>query len=186
MQVETLNRTVSPSPQGARYSRPAIILHWLVFLLVALALFAIEIRGPRGSDTRALWTGIHVWAGCTVLVVTAIRLAWRLAHGVPAPEAEGGTFLVLCARALHWLFYLVLIAQPLLGILMTNMAGRPVTLMGTDWSFSLVGEHPDLRPGVKAAHLFIGNALYYLIGLHALAALWHQFIRRDGTLRRML
>lgn len=182
MQVETLNRA---APPVARYSRPAVILHWLVFLLVALALTAIEIRGPRGSDSRTLWTGIHIWAGCTVLVLMAVRLAWRLVHGVPAAEAGGG-FLALCARAMHWLFYIVLIAQPLLGILMTNMAGRPVMLMGTDWSFSLVGAHPDLRPDVRAAHGFIGNALFYLIGLHALAALWHQFIRRDGTLRKML
>ncbi|OZI30918.1 cytochrome B [Bordetella genomosp. 10] len=185
MQVETLDRTTPSGVHYTRYSRPAIILHWLVFLLVALALFAIEIRGPRGSDSRTLWTGIHIWAGCTVLVLMAIRLAWRLVHGVPAAEAGGG-FVAACARAMHWLFYVVLIAQPLLGILMTNMAGRPVSLMGTDWSFSLVGAHPELRPNVRAAHLFIGNALYYLIGLHALAALWHQFIRRDGTLRKML
>ncbi len=182
MQAESSNRISSPI---VPYSRPAVVLHWVIFLLVATTLFAIEIRGPRGTDSRALWTGIHVWGGCIVLLLMVLRLGWRLWHGAPAAE-KSRPFLSWLASTMHVLFYIALIAQPLLGILMTNMAGRPVTLMGTDWSFALVGEHPDLRPGVRSAHLFIGNALFYLIGLHALAALWHQFILRDGTLRKML
>ncbi|ARP91587.1 cytochrome B [Bordetella genomosp. 9] len=169
----------------ARYSRPAVVLHWVIFLLVALALFAIEVRGPRGSDSRALWTGIHVWAGLSVLVLTVVRLFWRLVRGVPAAEAGGGVF-AACARGLHLLFYVLLIAQPLLGILMTNFAGRPVSLMGTGLSFAIVGADDAARQTVHDVHEFIGNALYYLIGLHALAALWHQFVLKDGTLRKML
>lgn len=168
-----------------RYSRPAIVLHWVIFLLVALALFAIEVRGPRGSDSRALWTGVHVWAGLSVLVLTVVRLFWRLVHGVPAAEAGQGVF-AACARGLHLLFYVLLIAQPLLGILMINFAGRPVSLMGTGLSFAIVGADDAARQTVHDVHEFIGNALYYLIGLHALAALWHQFVLKDGTLRKML
>jgi cytochrome b561 len=169
----------------ARYSRPAVILHWVIFLVVALALFAIEVRGPRGSDSRAFWTGIHVWAGVSVLCLTALRLVWRLVHGVPAPEAGRGVF-AACARGLHLLFYIVLIAQPLLGILMTNFAGRPVSLMGTPIAFSLVAENRDIRETVHDIHVYLGNTLYYLIAIHAAAALWHQFVLKDGTLRKML
>jgi cytochrome b561 len=177
--------TSSIGTQSARYSRPAIFLHWAIFLLVALALIAMEVRGPRGSDSRVLWTGIHVWAGVSVLCLSALRLAWRLVHGAPAPEAGGGLFAV-GARALHILFYVALILQPLLGIVMTNVTGRPVTLMGTTLSFSLVGAHPDMRPTLHSIHALLGTSLMYLIGLHALAALWHQFVLRDGTLRKML
>ncbi|OZI26797.1 cytochrome B [Bordetella genomosp. 9] len=169
----------------ARYSRPAIILHWVVFLLVALALFAIEIRGPRGSDSRAFWTGIHMWAGVSVLCVTAVRLVWRLVHGVPAAE-QGGGLLAVTARAVHWLFYIVLLAQPLLGILMINFGGNPVRLMGTGIAITIAGANSDARGVVHDIHVFMGNALFYLIALHALAALWHQYVRKDGTLRKML
>ncbi|ANN69450.1 cytochrome B [Bordetella bronchialis] len=169
----------------ARYSRPAIVLHWLIFLLVALALFAIEVRGPRGSESRALWTGIHMWAGVSVLCLTALRLIWRLVHGVPAAE-QGSGVLAACARAMHWLFYIVLLAQPLLGILMINYGGNPVRLMGTGITISLAGADDAARGTVHAIHVFMGNALYYLIGLHALAALWHQYVLKDGTLRKML
>jgi cytochrome b561 len=178
---------ISSNPTGSpvRYSRPAIILHWLVFFVVALGLYAIEFRGPRGSEMRGFWTGIHIWCGVTVLTLTIVRLAYRLVHGAPAPEAGGG-FLATCARALHLLFYVALIAQPLLGILMINMGGDDVTLMGTHWSITLVDENDDLSKVMKTAHVWLGNSLFYLIGLHALAALWHQYIRRDGTLKRML
>jgi cytochrome b561 len=131
------------------------------------------------------WTGIHVWAGVGVLCLTAVRLVWRLVHGVPVAE-RGGGWVAMCARSLHLLFYVVLIAQPLLGILMMNFGGRPVPLMGIDLSFTLVGENKALGHTVHSAHVFLGNALYYLIGLHALAALWHQYVLKDGTLRKML
>lgn len=168
-----------------RYSRPAIILHWLIFLVVALALFAIEIRGPRGSESRAFWTGIHMWAGVSVLCLTAVRLVWRLVHGTPAAEQDGG-LAAACARGLHWLFYIVLLAQPVLGILMINYGGNPVKLMGTGISISVAGADSAARQTVHDVHVFLGNTLYYLIGLHALAALWHQYVLKDGTLRKML
>jgi cytochrome b561 len=160
-------------------------MHWLVFIVVAIGLFAIEVRGPRGSEMRPFWSGIHMWCGVSILVLTVVRLAYRLVHGVPAPEAGGG-LLATCARVLHWLFYVALIAQPLLGILMINMGGDDVTLMGTHWSFALVDENDDLSKTMQTAHIWLGNSLFYLIGLHALAALWHQFITRDGTLKKML
>lgn len=69
---------------------------------------------------------------------------------------------------------------------MTNLGGRPVALLGTDWTITLVGADEGLRHTVQSAHLLLGNALYYVIGLHALAALLHQFVLRDGTLRKML
>jgi cytochrome b561 len=181
-----MSATFSAAALGSvRYSRPAIILHWLIFLLVALALFAIEFRGPRGSESRSFWTGIHMWAGVSILCLSAVRLVWRLVKGAPAAE-KGGGLLAACARGLHLLFYVVLLAQPLLGILMINYGGYPVTLMGTDISFALVGADKAAGHTVHGIHVFMGNALFYLIGLHALAALWHQYVLKDGTLRKMV
>ncbi|WP_323119833.1 cytochrome b [Burkholderia alba] len=167
-----------------RYSAPAIFFHWAVFLLVALAYLAIEIRGPKGTDSRVLWSNVHYWAGTLVLGLSVLRVIWRLVSRVPDPLPQPA-WLSMLAKLAHLALYVFIIAQPLLGIMFVNMGGKPVTLAWLNGSFTLFGPNPELRPTIKAAHLFIGNLFYYVIGLHALAALWHHLIKRDATLRRM-
>lgn len=108
MSAQTAAMAVPP----VRYSRPAIFLHWAIFLLVVLAFTAIEIRGPRGSDSRALWTGIHQWAGMSILCLSVLRIIWRGMHGAPAAEATNGYLVTLSARAVHGLLYVCLICSP--------------------------------------------------------------------------
>ena len=174
---------VRPSSQE-RFSRPAVWLHWAIFLLVALAYLAIEIRGPKGSDSRAFWSATHFWAGFGVLMLSIVRVAWRSYQTPPPPEPDL-PFLQFLSKAAHLLLYIFIIVQPILGILTINLGGHPVTLAGLG-SFTVVGPDHDLRKIVKEVHETLGNVFYWVIGLHALAALWHHFIKRDNTLRRML
>jgi cytochrome b561 len=167
-----------------RYSSPAIFFHWSIVLLVALAYLAIEIRGPKGSDSRAFWTNVHFCAGLLVLGLSILRVLWRFADRVPEPVPQPAP-LIWLSRLVHVALYLFILGQPLLGIMFVNLGGRPVSLDWLHVSFTLFEPNPALRPTVKAAHLFIGNLFYYVIGLHALAALWHHVIKRDATLRRM-
>lgn len=166
-----------------RFSRPAVYLHWAIFLLVAIAYLSIEIRGPKGSDSRLFWTATHLWVGASVLTLSFIRLGWRFYKTPPAPEPDNA-ILLMFAKATHLLLYIFIIAQPILGILMINLAGHPVTLAGLG-SFSVVGENLDASKVVKWVHETLGNVFYFVIGLHILAALFHQFIKRDNILRRM-
>lgn len=168
-----------------RYNKPAIFLHWAIFLLVVVAYLAINVRGPKGTDSRALWTGIHLLAGLLVFGLAVIRSGWRLRHS-PPPEETSSVWLVALAKAAHMALYAFILLQPILGILLFNLGGHPVAIIGTDWSFTLVDANPTLAPIVKSAHKLIGTIFYYVIGLHALAALWHHYIVRDNTLRRML
>lgn len=168
-----------------RYSKPAIILHWAIFLLVALAYVAIEVRGPKGSDSRAFWNAIHFWAGSLVLTLAFLRLFWRLWKGVPS-EVESMRIQVFLARITHLALYLFIFFQPLLGILMVNTGGNPVPLAGIGVGIRLVDADPIARPLLKEAHELIGNLFYWVIGLHALAAIGHHVLLRDRTLRRML
>ncbi|CAB3773004.1 cytochrome b [Paraburkholderia humisilvae] len=168
-----------------RYSRPAIFFHWAIFVLVAIAYFAIEIRGPKGSDSRILWTGVHMWAGTLVVSLAVLRLLWRLWRGAPA-EVETNALLTFLARLVHLALYVFIFAQPLLGILMVNTGGHPVTLAGTDWQIVLVGADAGARHMLHAAHIWLGNAFYWVIGVHALAAIGHQLVFRHRTLQRML
>ncbi|WP_175819192.1 cytochrome b [Burkholderia sp. BCC0419] len=167
-----------------RYSSPAIFFHWAIFLLVALAYLAIEIRGPKGSDSRAFWMNVHLMAGTFVLVLSVLRVLWRVVSRVPEAIPQA-TLLRWLSKLAHVALYVFIIAQPLLGIMMVNMGGKPVSLDWLGVSFTLFGPDKALRPTIKEAHELIGNAFYFVIGLHALAALYHHFIRRDGVLRRM-
>lgn len=167
-----------------RYSSPAIFFHWAIFLLVALAYLAIEIRGPKGSDSRAFWMNVHLMAGTFVLVLSVLRVLWRVVSRVPEAIPQA-TLLRWLSKLAHVALYVFIIAQPLLGIMMVNMGGKPVSLDWLGVSFTLFGPDKALRPTIKEAHELIGNAFYFVIGLHALAALYHHFIRRDDVLRRM-
>jgi cytochrome b561 len=168
-----------------RYSKPAIFLHWAIFLLLALAYLAIEVRGPKGSDSRAIWNAVHFWAGSLVLTLAVVRLLWRLWSGVPA-EVESGRFQMFLSRIVHLALYLFIFVQPLLGILMVNTGGNAVTLAGLGIDITLVGADPVAKPLIKDAHVLLGNLFYWVIGLHALAAIGHHMVLRDRTLRRML
>ncbi|MET3821376.1 MULTISPECIES: cytochrome b [Burkholderia] len=167
-----------------RYSSPAIFFHWIIFLLVALAYLAIEVRGPKGSDSRAFWMNVHLLAGTSVLVLSVLRVLWRVVSRVPEPIVQA-PLLKWLSKLAHVALYLFIIAQPLLGIMMINMGGKPVSLDWIGVSFTLFGPDKALRPTIKAVHELLGNAFYFVIGLHALAALYHHFIRRDDVLRRM-
>lgn len=168
-----------------RYSKPAVFFHWAIFLLVALAYLAIEIRGPKGSDSRIFWSDVHYWAGTLVLTFAVFRLVWRLWRGAP-DEIEVNAVLTFLARLAHLALYLFIFVQPLLGILTINTGGHPLTLAGLNVDITLVGKDTIARSAIKTAHEWIGNAFYFVIGLHALGALTHHIVFRDRTLRRML
>jgi len=168
-----------------RYSKPAIFFQWTIFLLVALAYLAIEIRGPKGTDSRTLWSNVHFWCGSLVLTLASLRLLWRLWHGAPA-EMNTGRPLAFLARLVHLMLYLFIFVQPLLGILMINTGGHPVVLAGLNLPIQLAGADPLAHKVIHEAHEWIGNAFYWVIGLHAAAAIGHHVFLRDNTLRRMV
>ena len=173
------------SPTADRYSKPAVLFHWVIFLLVALAYLSIEVRGPKGTESRVFWSNVHFWAGSLVLAFASLRLLWRLWRGAP-DDVESNRVLMFLARVTHLALYLFIFVQPLLGILMINTAGHPVTLAGIGLQIQLVGADPNARHAIKEAHEFIGNLFYWVIGLHAAAAIAHHVLFRDNTLRRMV
>lgn len=183
-----MSNTTFHAPAAAlaapRYDRLSIAFHWLTAVLVGLAYLAIEIRGPSGTASRSLWTSVHIGAGLAILTLSVARLAWRAFRRTPPPANETPLLRRLAAAA-HAALYIFLVAQPILGILMLNTGGYPVVVPGLGWSIQVVPAWPLLHGVIKEAHELIGNAFYFVIGAHALAALWHHFVVRDDTLRRM-
>jgi len=170
-----------------RYSGAAVFFHWAVFLLVAVAYAAIELKGftARGSAARMAAMTAHEWAGMLVLALAVPRLLWRLLGGAPAPE-PGPRWMRLAGAAAHVALYLFILAQPLLGLLTVNAAGHLLALPVPGLEVpALVAPDPALKDTLKSIHETLGTAFYTVIGLHALAALFHHYMLGDDTLRSM-
>ncbi|TDR73611.1 cytochrome b [Paludibacterium purpuratum] len=168
-----------------RHYHPAsIALHWLVFLLFAAALLFIELRGnvPKGAPLRDLLRNWHIDAGLLLLLFAFVRVGARLGFGGPKPL--GARAQAAAASALHGLLYLVMFLLPITGVVFSQAGGRDVALFG--WILPhLVAPDPALRASVRDVHELLGNAVYFLVGIHVLAALWHHVMLKDDTLRRM-
>jgi cytochrome b561 len=178
----------SPAPP-ARYGIVARLFHWVT----ALAILAIVILGiwiayfePAEEAFKLRLYGIHESLGFSVLLLTLLRLAWRQASPPPELPTELPEILRLAAHANHIFLYVVLIAQPVVGFLSTNAWGFPFKLWGVLAVPSPIGPSEPLGELLSAIHWWLALALVGAVAVHAGAAIWHQYVRRDGTLSRML
>jgi cytochrome b561 len=123
--------------------------------------------------------------GMLVFVLVWLRLAARLSGPTPGIQPEPPGWQQLSANLLHLALYLLMIVMPLTGWLLLSASGKPIPFFGLELP-ALVGENKGLAEQLKEIHETIGTAGYYLIGLHAAAALYHHYVVRDNTLTRML
>ncbi len=170
----------------ASYGRLSIGLHWLMLLLIAAVYATIELRVnfAKGSEPRELLKHWHFMLGMAVFALVWLRLLARWLH--PAPKAvPGAGWEQALAKLMHLALYALMIGLPLLGWLTLSAAGKPIPFFGLELP-ALIDANKDLAGQLKELHETLAVAGYWLIGLHAAAALFHQYVRRDGTLQRML
>ena len=170
-----------------RYGSVSVGLHWLMLLLIAAVYACIELRGnfPKGSDIREGLKAWHFMLGASVLFLVALRVALQLTDTTPriAPEPPGWQSLV--AKLMHLALYALMIGMPLLGWLTLSAEGKPIPFFGLHLP-PLIGESKPIAEWAKEIHEAGGTIGYFLIGLHAAAALYHHYVVRDNTLQRML
>ncbi len=181
-----------------RYTSVAIILHWLIALLV-IGQLAGGIYMHKLPDTDAALKfelyQLHKSSGITILLLTLVRLGWRLTHKAPPLPAAMAGWEILAARGAHVGFYILLIAMPLVGwaiVSSSPLADSVQTyLFGViHWPhlpfFEGVADRKGLSHDIAEIHEYLGFAMIGLIALHVGAALKHQFINRDTVLAHML
>jgi len=169
-----------------KYSLTMRSLHWLVVLAVLIAVVAIEILDffPKGSATRAAIFMVHQTAGLSVLALMMLRLFAR--WGVKAPPAlPGPQLLQRAARLTHGVLYALMVAMPVLGVLALAWGGKPIQPFGLSMTLPLA-QNKALASVFKEVHESGATLVYIVVGLHAAAALWHEFILKDRLLRRMI
>ena len=161
------------------YSKTMIVVHWLTALLVVGAWLTAE-GGREIVDDPPL---LHFTLGLAVLALIVPRLILRLAGAAPEATGERGR-LTIVAKAGHGLLYLLLIGLPITGWYAASRMGVTVSFLGLQLpALTAPVQGP---PGLIAdLHENAGTFILILAGLHALMAVWHQFVLRDGTLQRM-
>lgn len=174
-----------PTPPPARYTATAIALHWLLALLILGSLaFGAYMTSLPFSPARLKLYNWHKWAGIVILTLSALRLLWRLTHR-PPPDVAMPTWQRHAAHATHVALYLLFFAVPLVGWAYSSASGFPVVVFGVLPLPDFVPADKALAEVIKPWHGALAYTLAALVALHALAALKHHWIDRDGLLLRM-
>jgi cytochrome b561 len=171
-------------PDAERYSPTAISLHWTIAALIVVAgvLGLLHDSWPR--TTQAFWINIHALVGLAILVLVLVRLWWRMKRPPPALPADAGALSRRLSFPVHALIYVLFFALPAFGIATFIWHGRALDLGLFKIAFGVKSNRAIFHP-TEDVHGYLAYALFALAGLHALAALWHHFVRRDGVLLRM-
>jgi cytochrome b561 len=169
------------------YTRTAVGLHWTIAALVLTAVFmGWTMTSMEVSPLRLKVYNWHKWVGVTVLALALLRLVWRLTHRAPPLIAGIPAWQRGLAHAGHGLLYVLMLVMPLTGWIYSNYSGYPVVYLGKVPLPNLVERDRELAATWLDVHVTLSVILVVMVGLHALAALYHHFISRDATLRRML
>ncbi|MGE8642731.1 MAG: cytochrome b [Achromobacter sp.] len=174
-------------PHTAHYDRTTIVLHWLTAFLV-VGLFALAETWsflPRGTPTRRLLQSLHISFGLAFAAVFVLRVVWRLCRGRRLQPASSG-WLRVASTGVHGLLYLLMAAQIVLGFLFRWAQGEPFAFFGLFNVPMLIAIDHEQRRFIGGLHDTVAWTIIILALLHALAALFHHYVLRDGVLRRML
>ncbi|GHB14795.1 cytochrome b [Salinicola rhizosphaerae] len=181
-----MDRVSHPRPSTNRYSATARHLHWTVAAMVALAYALILSTDLFSRSANEILLQSHFWAGIAVLLLTVPRLIARLRRAPPPLEVPLSPLLSRLSHVTHWALYAFLLAQPLLGVFTVWLGKGAIPVPGLALSLpSPWGESHAIAHTLESIHKTLGNAFYYVIGLHIAAVLWHQLFRRDNLLKRM-
>jgi cytochrome b561 len=169
---------------GEIYDPRTILFHWLTAALVVLQWVGAHYidafpKGPLRVDARST----HIAIGTALIVIILVRLAWRATGGRKLAPVRHVAVRYL-AQATHALLYALLAVVLALGVANAWQRGDSIFNL-----FKLAPFAPgdaSLKHAIETVHEQFANVLLIVAGLHALAAIAHEFIGRDRILRRMI
>ncbi len=191
----------------SRYTKTAIILHWLIAIFIALMfglgwfmadlpkeapkqlaydLFDLGVytwQLAEEASPRTFYFNLHKSLGLTVLALIVLRVLWRITHTPPAALSSYKAIEKKVATAIHHSLYLLMLAVPVTGLIMAINSKYGVKWFGIDVIAGL--DNKPVRDFFECTHEFVGIVLLVLIGIHLLGALKHKFIDKDDTMSRM-
>ncbi len=183
MTIATNDNPAALGATPAAYDRPTIVLHWLTAALVLLQWGgAISMGLVDERPIRMIYWTVHIELGTTLFCVILARLAWRRMGGRVLPSV-GSDVLQKAAKATHHLLYTLIVVLILLGFVIVALRG---------WSLIGLFKITPIMPGYHAlsstligVHKWTAHVLMAVALGHALVALYHHRVLKDGVLRRM-
>ncbi|PXW75178.1 cytochrome b561 [Blastomonas natatoria] len=169
-----------------RYSLGAIILHWLIAAaLVFQIVFAESLEGPRGPDLFARYQ-LHKSVGIAILLLSVLRLGWRMVAPRPAP-VPGPKWAMTLSGLVHFGFYVFMIAAPVTGwIIVSTSRIKVETLLFGSLPWPHLPVPASWGEPAEFLHHFMPNVAIALLVLHVAGALRHQYLLGTPILARML
>ena len=170
-----------------RYGGVAQAFHWITAIVVLVAF----LYGPGGSEQRVYSAArdfdrqLHETLGLCIFLLVALRLAWRAIDARPDPPAIP-RWMGVSSKVVQGSLYVLLVALPVTAISGAWLEGHPLTLLAGVQIAPLVAKSHDAGASIARLHTWLGDAILWLAGLHALAALYHHFVMKDGVLVSML
>jgi cytochrome b561 len=170
-----------------RFGPVAQALHWIT-AATALAAF---LYGPGGPENRVYDVSrdfdraIHETLGMAVLALTLVRLCWRAVRGRP-PVATQVRWMDLASSVVQGALYILLLAVPLTAIAGAWLEGHPLGVLGGLQIAAPFAPRHAAGAAVAGLHTWLADAMMWVAGLHAAAAIFHSVVFRDGVLRSML
>lgn len=169
-----------------RYNQWSIWLHWGMFLLIAATFASIELRqmfdkGTPERDAMKMW---HFMLGLSVFFLVWLRIIVRIVTKVPPIIPNPAAWQALTAKLGHLALYIFMIGMPLAGWLILSGEGKIIPFFGLELP-ALMGPDKALAHDIEEIHETVGELGYWLIGLHALAAIAHHHVFKDNTLQRI-
>ena len=172
----------------ARYGSLTQTFHWLTALVVLVAF----VYGLGGSESRVyapardLERQIHESLGMAVFALALLRMLWRAIDRQTPAHDDSPRWMMVAAKSMQGMLYLLLLAVPLTAIAGAWLEGHSLTLLGGVEILPKLSLAHDLGATIADLHTILGDALIWLAGLHAVAALYHHLYLRDGVLVSML
>ncbi|HLR13944.1 MAG TPA: cytochrome b [Burkholderiaceae bacterium] len=174
------------SSSGGQYHIISRLLHWLIAIMIlgmlALGFYMVDL--PLSPDKLKLYSW-HKWTGVSIFLLVLLRLAWRFRHRPPAMPAHFSPAVRIAATAGHGVLYVLMLAIPLSGWLMSSAKGVQTVWFGVLPLPDLLPENEVLGDTLLAVHVNLNLIMLAAIAGHVLMALKHHFIDGDDTLRRM-
>ena len=169
-----------------RYTRTAIVLHWLIACGVLTQFFLgwwMQTL-PDKTGVQAWWFNLHKSIGLTVFMVVIVLLAWRWRHPPPPLPPFMPAWQRYSAKIVHWGIYACLIIMPIAGYMGSSFTRFPIRYWGIALPNFWGWPSPDLKALCSLVHLCAAITFMTLVAIHVLAALYHAS-RRDGVFQRM-
>ncbi len=170
-----------------KYARSQILFHWLTVILLIVAYATIELRwlADKGTWQRNAVIITHFSAGFCVMVLIVARLYLRTRKTTPPISPPAARWQTGLSHLVHTLLYALFVILPILGLTSRYLRGNEWALFGLNMPVAAAPD-PATASMLIGWHETLAPLGYWLIGLHALAALFHHYFLRDNTLRRMM